>query len=599
MTSATEVRDVRYFTESLMQELGHRLVDMGQITGEQLNDMNARKALTGETLDVLLVRESLVEQDLLLQVLAELSHIPFLRMADVQIQNQAVKTVAPKVALRYQTMPVALEPGLITLAASYVPEQTTVDSLRMLLDMAVRLRLATSLDISRSLTHFYGLGADTINEIVDELDEDEASEVVSATDISVANQADAGMLRFVNLLISEAIKMDATDIHLEPFEETLRLRYRVDGLLQNIPLPKGVERLRRAVPSAIKIMADMDISERRKPHDGRIKVKCRGEEFDLRVSVLPTCYGETVNMRILNRESSFVNLENLGLSASQLPKINKLMELPHGVILLTGPTGSGKTTTLYALLAMINSAGIKIITVEDPIEYQMFGISQIQTHAKIGLTFASILRSILRHDPDVILIGEIRDGETADIAVRASLTGHLVFSTLHTNDAPSAVTRLADMGTEPYLISSCLEGAIAQRLVRRVCRACREPYEPNDLVAEEIENLYPGKMAGAELVHGRGCPACNFTGYKGRSAIIEVMVLDETLRNLIVHQKPSNEIKHAARRNGMVTLREDGWLKTLAGVTSVDEVLRVARKAESPTPESTPFSKLQEEKNAP
>jgi type II secretory ATPase GspE/PulE/Tfp pilus assembly ATPase PilB-like protein len=327
-------------------------------------------------------------------------------------------------------------------------------------------------------------------------------------------------------------------------------------------------------------MASMDIAERRKPHDGRIKVALDGNEYDLRVSVLPSGFGETVNMRILSRSSSFVDLNKLGLSEVQLPKVMEMCALPHGVILLTGPTGSGKTTTLYALLAQVNSHEVKTITVEDPIEYQMHGISQIQTHAKIGLTFASILRSILRHDPDVILIGEIRDAETADIAVRASLTGHLVFSTLHTNDAPSAITRLSDMGIEPYLISSCLEGVIAQRLVRRVCKSCAHEEQPNDALLREVAHYYPDRMEKARFLTGAGCPDCSFTGYHGRSAIIEVMAMNDRLREMVVQRKHSNEIKEVAIQQGMITLRADGWLKVLNGITSIDEVMRVARRSE-------------------
>lgn len=346
-------------------------------------------------------------------------------------------------------------------------------------------------------------------------------------------------------------------------------------------MPEGVAQLRRAISSCVKIMADMDIAERRKPHDGRIKVRSGKDEFDLRVSVLPTRYGETVNMRILNRKAMFIDLEHLGMGPAQMPALEYLSSLPHGVVLLTGPTGSGKTTTLYAVLSRINSAAVKIITVEDPIEYQMQGISQIQAHARIGLTFATILRSILRHDPDIVLIGEIRDSETADIAVRASLTGHLVFSTLHTNDAPSAVTRLIDMGVEPFLVSSCLEGVIAQRLVRRICPVCKTEDQPDDIIIQEIAALLPERSAGAHYYKGHGCPECAFTGYRGRIAITEIMILNDILRGLIVHQRPSNEIKAKAIEHGMLTLRTDGWCRVLDGTTTVEEVLRVARKADS------------------
>ena len=378
-------------------------------------------------------------------------------------------------------------------------------------------------------------------------------------DINVQSQ-ETGMVRFINLIIAEAIRMDCTDIHIEPFENTLRLRCRIDGILQEIPLPKGVEKLRNAVSSSVKIMAAMDIAEHRKPHDGRIKVRCGTNDYDLRVSVLPTGWGETCCLRILNRGTTKIDLDQLGLSPNQLPKIAKLTELPHGVILMTGPTGSGKTTPLY--------------------EYQRAGISQVQVHSKIGLTFASILRSILRHDPDVILIGEIRDSETADIAIRSSLTGHLVLSTLHTNDAPSAVTRLTDMGVEPYLIASCVEGIVAQRLVRRVCKNCRDPYMPPAALVSEMAAQYPDRIGEAEFFTGHGCPSCGFTGYRGRNAINEVMIMSDPLRALVVDRKPANIIKDLAMKEGMVTLRQDGWLRVIEGRTSVEEVLRVAGRME-------------------
>jgi general secretion pathway protein E len=304
-----------------------------------------------------------------------------------------------------------------------------------------------------------------------------------------------------------------------------------------------------------------------------IKIHANNNDYDLRVSILPSCWGETCCLRILNRGSTRVDLDHLGLSPSSLPKIEKLCDLPHGVLLLTGPTGSGKTTTLYALLACINTGEHKIITVEDPVEYQMSGIDQIQVHAKINLTFASILRNILRHDPDVILIGEIRDGETADIAVRSSLTGHLVLSTLHTNDAPSAVTRLTDMGIEPYLIASCVEGVVAQRLLRRVCPLCKDPFDPPPAIREEILNLYPNKTPN--FLKGHGCPNCAFTGYRGRTAITEVMLMSDELRALVIARNAANIIKHQALADGMVTLRQDGWLRVVDGRTSFEEVLRV------------------------
>ncbi|HPS06568.1 MAG TPA: GspE/PulE family protein [Kiritimatiellia bacterium] len=570
-------RQIRYNTDELVVEVTQKLVDHGLLTLDKLGELQGRAALTLQGVDRLLIQEAIVNETDLLKAFSEASGIPFHNIGDFKIEQEAIEKVSAKVALRHRIVPLTFQNGILLLAASRVPNLTTVDGLRMVLDAGIDFVLCPDSDVAMSLTHFYGLGAETIDQLIAEAEampkeNDEA-------DISVHTQ-ETGMVRFINLIIAEAIRMDCTDIHIEPFEKSLRLRYRIDGILQEIPLPKGVDRLRNAVSSSVKIMAAMDIAEHRKPHDGRIKVRCGSNDYDLRVSVLPTGWGETCCLRILNRGTMKIDLDTLGLSPFQLPKIAKLTELPHGVILMTGPTGSGKTTTLYALLARLNQSGTKIITVEDPVEYQMQGISQVQVHSKIGLTFATVLRSILRHDPDVILIGEIRDSETADIAVRSSLTGHLVLSTLHTNDAPSAVTRLIDMGVEPYLISSCVEGIVAQRLVRRVCRNCKEPYSAPDAIRNEIAMFYPDRVSEAEFIHGHGCPSCGFTGYRGRSAINEVMIMSDPLRALVVAREPANIIKELAMKEGMVTLRQDGWLRVVEGRTSVEEVLRVAGRME-------------------
>ncbi|MDP6848079.1 MAG: GspE/PulE family protein, partial [Kiritimatiellia bacterium] len=461
MNEQAPIKEARLFSEQLLIEMTQQLIDRGIVARAQIDELNSRRALTGESLDRLLIKEGAAKEEEVLTVLSELTGIPYKHIGDFRIEPEVVQRVQARTAIRYQVMPVTVDGGVITLATPQVPNLSAADGLRMLLDMAIRWVLCTEADVTKTIKHFYGLGAETIDHLVAGLPEDVDLEI-KGTDVAEEN-ADEGVVKFVNQIISEAIRMDATDIHIEPFEAALRIRYRIDGILQEIPVPKGVAHLSKAISSCVKIMADMNIAERRKPHDGRIKVRFGADEFDLRVSVLPSAHGETVNMRLLSRKTMFIDLEHLGLTPEQAPAIEYLSSLPHGVVLLTGPTGSGKTTTLYATLARINSAAVKIITVEDPIEYQMPGISQIQAHAHIGLTFATILRSILRHDPDIILIGEIRDMETADIAVRASLTGHLVFSTLHTNDAASAVARLIDMGVEPYLVSSCLEGSIAQR----------------------------------------------------------------------------------------------------------------------------------------
>jgi type II secretory ATPase GspE/PulE/Tfp pilus assembly ATPase PilB-like protein len=563
-----------------MTELAQALMAEGLITRAQVDDLNSRRALTGESLDRLLLREGLVSETQLLTHLAALTNIPFRPIAEFKVTHDLVSKVPARVALRYRVAPAVLSGGVLTLAVNQVPPIMLGDNLRVMLGLAIDWVLCSESDILKTIKYFYGLGAET----VDGFDEQSAplETEIRGQDVSEESEAsEAGMIKFVNQIISEAIRREATDIHLEPFENRLRLRYRIDGILQEVPLPRGIQRFRKAVSSCVKIMADLDIAERRKPHDGRIQVRYGSEEFDLRVSILPTPYGETVDMRILNRKTMFIDLEHLGMTAEQAPKLESLVTLPHGVILITGPTGSGKTTTLYAVLSRLNTTGVKIITAEDPIEYQMDGISQIQVNTKIDLTFASILRSMLRHNPDIILVGEIRDSETADIAVRASLTGHLVFSTLHTNDAPSAITRLIDMGVEPYLVSSCLEGVIAQRLVRRICTACREPVTPDDTVLAEIARFYPNDVASGKFFVGRGCPDCNFTGYHGRIALFEMMLMDDVIRSMVVHQRPSNEIRHKALERGFTTLRHDGWKRVLSGMTTVEEVLRVTRRVET------------------
>ena len=567
----------RLFSDQLMLEMGHALVDRASITRAQFDELMSRKALTGENLDQLLVKEGLVKETEVLETLAELTNIPFRHIADLEVSPDAVTQLQPRAALRFEVLPVNIGNGVITLATRNIPDQTTADSLRLLLNQAVDWILCMESDIAKSIKHFYGLGAETIDDLV-QLG-DALPVEIDTSDVSL-DESEEGIIKFVNQIIGEAIAMKATDIHMEPFRENLILRFRVDGILQNVPVPKGVEQFRRALASCVKIMADLNIAEKRKPHDGRIKVRRGTEEFDLRVSILPTPHGETVNMRILNATEMFIDLGHLGLAERQMKPIRELAELPHGVILITGPTGSGKTTTLYALLSHLKNDDVKIITVEEPIEYQISGISQIQVHQEIGLTFANILRSILRHDPDIVLIGEIRDSETAEIAVRASLTGHLVFSTLHTNDAPSAVTRLIDMGIEPFLVSSCLEGAVAQRLVRRLCPSCRVEATVEEPVMEEIRSLYPDRVEGATLYEGQGCPDCSFTGYRGRIGLFEIMVINDALRSLIVQARPSSEIKKLALENGMVTLRQDGWSRVLDGMTSVEEIFRVSRKAD-------------------
>jgi type II secretory ATPase GspE/PulE/Tfp pilus assembly ATPase PilB-like protein len=392
---------------------------------------------------------------------------------------------------------------------------------------------------------------------------------------------DASIIKFVNQILQEAIADRATDIHLEPFHDELRTRFRIDGILYDIHIPETIKYFHPAIVSRIKIMAGLNIAERRLPQDGRIKIKLGEQELDLRVSVIPTVFGESVQIRVLS-QSAFLELEKLGLSPEDLKVIEGVITKPHGVIFVTGPTGSGKSTTLYASLARINSNAVKIITIEDPVEYQLRGVNQIQVNPQIGFTFATALRHMLRHDPDVMMVGEVRDYETAEIAIRSALTGHLVFSTLHTNDASGAVTRLLDMGVEPFLASSSLECLIAQRLVRLICPKCKVPVKAKKEILEEMRKDIEFNISGAEIYEGKGCQDCRFTGYRGRTGIYEIITVTEKIRDLILARASSQQIKRQAITEGMRTLRQDGLRKVLKGLTTFAEVVRVTQQEELP-----------------
>lgn len=575
MSGESFTSGVRPSPEAAWREVGSRFVEQGTLRMEEWSRLQQQAQLSGTHPGTLLIRNQLASEAEVLLALSQVCGIPFHALSDFEVTEQLTSRLKAKTALRYDVLPVKEEQGVVTLAVSTLPEAMMEDSLKMLLGGQLRWVLILESELTKALSHFYGLGAQNIHEMITTSSSDDLS--FEGADIGEGSE-EAGMIEFVHNIILEAIKMRATDIHIEPFEDYVSLRYRIDGLMQKVPLPEGIAKLKRSIVSCIKSMAHMDIAEKRKPHDGRIKVRALSEEYDLRVSVLPTRHGETVNMRILSGGSMTISLANLGIREEDMPMIKYLGALPHGIVLLTGPTGSGKTTTLYAMLNELKSDEVKIITVEDPIEYQMEGISQLQVHAKIGLTFASILRSILRHDPDIVLVGEIRDAETADIAVRASLTGHLVLSTLHTNDAPSAVTRLVDMGVEPYLVSSCLEGVIAQRLVRRICPDCAQPARLNPPLLPELETLFQGTPDLSGIRSGTGCAKCNFTGYHGRTALHEIMMLDDDLRQEIIANKPANVIRDTATGKGLTSLRHKGWKLVLDGVTTVEEVLRVTQK---------------------
>ena len=493
----------------------------------------------------------------------------------VEPDRQLLGSFPARILLKEELLPLRRSNGHVDVATSRLFATQGLDALRSLTGLRLQPVLAPREAILREMKKHLGVGADTLGT----LDEESGLEVVDEEglgDNDLDNAAeDASIIRFVNQVLRDAIELRASDIHLEPFETELRIRYRIDGVLQEVPVPPQIKRFQPAIVSRVKILSHLNIAEKRLPQDGRIKIRIDDAEVDIRVSVIPMLHGEAVVMRLLRQNSTLRGMDQLGLSARDLKSFRRVLALPHGIILVTGPTGSGKTSTLYTALNEINDADTKIITIEDPIEYQLKGINQIQVSEKSGLTFARGLRAILRHDPDVLLIGEIRDQETAQIAVQASLTGHLVFSTLHTNDAPGALTRLVDMGVEPYLVASSLEAVLAQRLVRVLCPHCKQPDTSPTAIALRAELALPPSQP---LFKAVGCRECRQTGYHGRRAIFEWMDTTHEIRRLILKNASSGEIREAARRTGMRSLSEDGWRLVTEGITTPEEVLRVTKE---------------------
>ncbi len=496
--------------------------------------------------------------------------------ARVNLENlpvtQARRDLVPAaVAFSYKIVPIERNGNRLRIAIADPTNVALLDELRWLLKIELEPEPADPAQIEEALHCLYGLGAETVGQLVSDGADGDARALAVTSDLD-HDAEEAGLIRFVNELLIEAFRRRATDIHLEPFATHVRIRYRIDGILYEIPVPASIQRLHAAVVSRLKIMANLNIAEQRLPQDGRITVRTNKRELDLRLSILPTPFGESVNLRILNSEQVTLGLEHLGLLPRDLALLDRLLQKPHGILLVTGPTGSGKTTTLYACLHKLNNASRKIITVEDPIEYQLAGITQIQVHPRIGLTFAQGLRSMLRHDPDVMLVGEIRDRETAEVTIQVAMTGHLVFSTLHTNDAPSTIARLVNMGIEPYLLAASVECIMAQRLVRVICPHCKVTEVGHNGKSELVRQWF-GR--DAVLYRGRGCAHCNYTGYFGRTGIYEFMVIDDELRDLIVNLAPANHLRARAVAKGMIGLRQDGIDKIARGVTTLDEVLRV------------------------
>ncbi len=516
------------------------------------------------------------------QVLAEHFGLRAIDLATVDVDKEVLSVIPHSVARRYKVVPLERKDNTLIVAISDPLNLHSVDSLRMLLKLHVEPVIADADDIQKSIERYYGAEEEAVAKMLEEISSgdiqyvnEDGRTLTAEEQEQEADAEEAPVIKLASLLIMEAFRNRASDIHLEPLGRKFRIRYRIDGVCHEVEGPP--RRLQGSVLSRIKIMAGMDIAEKRLPQDGRILIKVLGREIDLRVSALPGNHGESVVMRILDKESLVLGLSELGFSSEDQKAYEHLIQLPHGVLLITGPTGSGKTTTLYACLNYINRPDRKIITVEDPIEYMLSGINQVQVNDDKGLTFAIALRAMMRQAPNVIMIGEIRDLETAEIAINASLTGHLVFSTLHTNDAPSAVPRLVDMGLKPFLVASALQSVMAQRLVRRNCPECCEPYDPPDYELEAM-GLIREQLKGANLRKGKGCAACKNTGYRGRIGIFELMTVNDDIQKLVYQCVPATEIRKVARQYGMRTLREDGMLKVLAGTTTFEEVMRITQK---------------------
>jgi general secretion pathway protein E len=556
------------------RSFGQILLEAGTITPETLEAAVTRAKKTGERIGEALIAMGAATRYDVLAGLALQHGLPFLFREEMPSALPVLKNLSPKYMRQYTICPVAVDGSKLTVATADPTNPLVLDDLRQTLRMQVEFCVALPDVILEAIDRTYGAGASTaLQKIVEGMGGDADGEVPEDVTALRDMAFEAPVVRLVNLLMEEAVNSEASDIHIEPFEDTLRVRYRIDGLLYDQESPP--RRLQAAVTSRIKLMAEMNIAERRLPQDGRIRVTLGSRRVDIRVSSVPTLHGESLVMRLLDRSSVFMPFDRLGFEPPTAQAFNKLIHRPHGILLVTGPTGSGKTTTLYAALDKINVPDKKIITIEDPVEYQLKGVNQIPVKSKIGLSFASGLRHIVRQDPDVIMVGEIRDLETAEIAIQAALTGHMVFSTLHTNDAPSAVTRLEDMGAEPYLISSVLEGVLAQRLLRRICPQCPIPHQPDagDLLAIGLNS-----PAGVKFYRGAGCASCRGTGYRGRTGIYELMVMTEELRNLILRKASAGELRRHATNNGMVTLREDGIAKACAGITTVEEIVRVTQE---------------------
>jgi len=565
-----------------IRRLGQILIDLGIIDEEQLDSMlEEQAARSGELLGRVGVSMSLITEEQLAEALAEQWSTTVVQLADIHLKSDVLQFISEPMAQLYRILPLSLEGNRLTIVSAEPQKIQIADELRVLLGYDIRVCVATEPEIEKAIDKYYSSATDTVESLVDTLEGDKELEAAAkaaaaangpiALDDVEALAESAPVRKLLNMVLLMAIRDGASDIHFEPFEHEFRIRLKADGVLQEmVPPPKH---LAFPITTRIKVMANLDIAERRLPQDGRIELSVGGHPVDLRVSVLPTLFGESVVMRVLDRGVVSLNLEKLGMDPDILRRFREMIRRPNGIVLVTGPTGSGKTTTLYSALSELNDIEDKLITTEDPVEYDIEGIVQVPIDAEIGNTFSACLRAILRQDPDRILVGEIRDVETAEIAVQAALTGHMVFSTLHTNDSPATVTRLRDMGVPPFLITATVEAILAQRLVRRICANCKEEIVPDAEVLADLE-LTTEQTVGKKFYRGRGCEKCHNSGYKGRLGLYELLIMTDELRDMVIRNASTEELRDTARRGGMVTLRDSGMLGIFDGLTTAEEVIR-------------------------
>jgi type IV pilus assembly protein PilB len=559
------------------RRLGQILVDLGYLTEDQLWDvLEEQKQSPGEIIGQVAIRMGLVTEVHVTEALAEQWGMPVVSLGETNIPPNVLEIVPQTMADIYKIMPVSLKNNVLTVAMADPQNVAALDDLRNFLGYDVRGAVSNLADVEQAIERHYADKQDSIEEVIDQLKEaglDKGGEEEGTFDLASDEEiaSAAPVRKLLNMVLLLAIKDQASDIHFEPFEDEFKIRVRADGVLyEMVPPPRH---LANAITTRIKVMAELDIAERRLPQDGRIELNVGGNPVDLRVSVLPTMFGESVVMRVLDRTVVQLDLQKIGMDATILRRFRQIIRNPNGIVLVTGPTGSGKTTTLYSALNELNEVSTKVITTEDPIEYEIDGLIQVPVNPDIEVTFANVLRAILRHDPDIILVGEIRDYETAEISIQSALTGHLVFSTLHTNDAPSAITRLRDMGVQPFLITATLEAILAQRLVRKICTECRTEFEPSDELLMELQ-LPIEQARQYSFYYGKGCARCNNSGYKGRTGIYELLEINDDVRDMITSDASVDDIRNFARTQGMTTLRESGLKLIFDGVTTIDEVVR-------------------------